>query len=253
MTGEKYMIELVDKSDIYIGHKGKIPIPEGEKCCECGNKAVRRERNNKGIWSGRYFCMTHYHESYSKRPDVSIIYENSLKKLKKGADHRTGNLDPNCTSGKGYIGQKVTCKARNIEDLNIKNDNFNSPIDHSVDPELGILQSKFANFEIKYNRWHICTRNEIGKKYDYIILYCVENDRVARGYIIPEHEVTEHQSVSIQKNPNRGVQWYEKYRIKDIEHYDDAYQEILKDINEGRCPILKNSERIIGNKNIGGM
>ncbi len=230
------MINLVDESDIYIGHYGKIPIPEKEKCYKCGNKAQRRERENKGIWAGKYVCMTHYRESYNRRPNASSRYENNFKKI---ADYRTGNLDPNCTSGKGYIGQKVTCKARNIDDLNIKNDNFNSPIDHSIDPELGILQSKFANFEIKYNRWHICTTNEIGKKYDYIIIYCVENGHVVRGYIIPEYDITQHRGVSISKNPNRGVQWYEEYRIKDIKPYDDVYQEILKDIKEGRDPTLR--------------
>lgn len=62
---------------------------------------------------------------------------------------------------------------------------------------------------------------------------------VVRGYIIPEYDITQHRGVSISKNPNRGVQWYEEYRIKDIKPYDDVYQEILKDIKEGRDPTLR--------------
>jgi hypothetical protein len=228
------MIELVEESDIYIGHYGKIPIPENAKCYKCGCRAERRERDNNGVWTRKYICMTHYRESYKERPNGNF-YKNNLKIL---SNYRTGNLDPNCTTGKGYIGQKVTCKTRNIEDLNIKNNNFNCPLDHSIDSELGILQSKIAYFEIKYNRWHVCTRSEKGKIYDYIIIYCVENDHIVRGYIIPEFKIEQYTSISISKTPNRGIQWYEEYRINNIRPYDNSFQEILKDMNNGTEPIL---------------
>jgi hypothetical protein len=71
-------------------------------CDICGNRLkswdTYREHDKKGNWTGKWLCRSCWGKAdYNKRPD-SI--NNIIKSLR---DHRTGNLDPNSRSGKGYI------------------------------------------------------------------------------------------------------------------------------------------------------
>lgn len=45
----------------------------------------------------------------------------------------------------------------------------------------------------------------------------------------------------IYKDPLRGNHWYEKYRV-DEKPYNDAYQQILKEINEGKDSIIRKGD-----------
>lgn len=211
------------------------PIPE---LCDCGcerklTSTARREYIN-GKWTGRWLARACYDKG---NPN------STRNKAKKSADFRNNNLKPNSPAGKGYISQRVTCMTRGIEDLNIINDNFRSPIDHSRDPVLGIIQSKSALFNRLEGHWHNNTGNEHNKEFDYLIFYCISGNGkiIEKVYIFPKYEVIKSSSITIYKDPLRGNHWYEKY-IVDEKHYNDAYQQILKEINEGKDSIIRKGD-----------
>lgn len=91
------------------------------------------------------------------------------------------------------------------------------PIDHSIDSELGIVHTKGAFLGISgyCEGWAFCTRNEHGKIFDYLIIYCANNNIIEKIFIIPNIEIVSRTGFWISKNYLKG--WYEKYRIKDTE------------------------------------
>ena len=211
-----------------------IPIPE---FCDCGCRrklilSQPRREYISGKWTGRWLTKTCYDKG---RPNT--------RKAKMCADFRNNNLDPNSPAGKGYISQKVTCRTRGVEDLNIINDSFRSPIDHSRDPELGIVQSKSALFNRLEGYWHNNTVNEHNKEFDYLIFYCISEDGkiIERVCIFPKHEIIKSSSITIYKDRLRGNHWYEKYRVNE-KPYNDSYQQILKEIDEGKDAVIRRGD-----------
>lgn len=179
-------------------------------CDRCGNKLipgkVYRKRNKEGDWTGKWLCTS--------------------CQQKESADFRNNNLDPNSSHGKGYIFEQITCKARGIDNLNINDDNFNSIIDHSPDPEYGIIQSKGAIYNTSDRSWCIYVESEHEKEFDYIIVHCMDNytKNVERVYIFPKKVVIKRSHIRIYKNPSRYT-WYEKYRV-DEKPYNDAFHNL---------------------------
>lgn len=211
-------------------------------CDRCGNRLIScdtyREHDKEGKWTGKWLCRSCWNTTdYDKRPD-SIA--NIIKSLR---DHRMGNLDPNSTSGKGYILEVITCKARGIKNLNCENYNFHTPIDHSTDPEYGILQSKGATYSPIYRTWHLDWSNEHSKDFDNLIFYCMSKymKSVERIYIFPYEEVIMRSGISITKNFScqTHMSWYEKYEV-DEKQYNDTYRN-LKLID---CPGLRNEKGV---------
>lgn len=186
-----------------------------------------REHNKNGDWTGRWLCKKCY-DKYDPNSSHSI--------MKDRRDFRNNNLDPNVTTGKGYIFEQITVKVRGVSNLNIENDNFNSQLDHSKDPEYGVLQSKGAVYNPMYGSWKFHVQNDQEKEFDNLFAYCMSRDmkNVERVYIIPWEEVIKRKSISIIKNPSKGVQWYEKYRI-DEKLYNDTYHNMSID----DCPVLR--------------
>jgi hypothetical protein len=182
-----------------------------------------RERDEKGVPTGKWICMNCWKKNYSQRPDS---YNNIIKLFR---DRRTGCQDPDSSNAKGDLFQRVTCEWRHLEDLNIENDNYNSEIDHSVDPELGRIDTKgkfFNRYVGSYGGWPITVLKDHKKNYDYLIVYCVSKDKkyIERIYIFPKKEIDIRGKISIVKSPTKGGQWYEKYRVED--------EEILNKVNE---------------------
>lgn len=180
-----------------------------DNCERCGNKliAARKEYRNK-TWSGKWLCA-----SCSEKLET---------------DWRNNNLNPYCSVGKGYIFQRVTCIARQIEDLNIINDNFQEPIDHSIDPELGIVDTQCRILQ-RSGVWQFKGYIYYNKEFDYSICHCVSRDRkiIERTYIIPKKEIEHLTGFSITKNPSKNYNaWFERYRVNE-KPYTDAYQKIL--------------------------
>jgi hypothetical protein len=149
---------------------------------------------------------------------------------------RTGNQDQNSTGAKGDRFQELTCIWRStvstlpVEDLNIVNDNYTvgTPIDHSPDSELGIIQTKGKFYDSISRYWSFGgLEREWKKKYDHMICYCANKDGtlIERIYIFPVKEIKDKRvCITIVKNPSKGYPWYEEYRIKD--------EETIKKINE---------------------
>lgn len=52
-----------------------------------------------------------------------------------------------------------------------------------------------------------------------MICYCADKNgvNIERIYIFPKEEIVKRTGTKITKNPSRGEQWYEKYRVKDEE------------------------------------
>lgn len=197
-------------------------------CDICGNKLVpgiaRREYDKDGNQTGRWICRNCRQKEYRKNPNS---FHSLLKEM---TDFRLCKLDPNSNHGKGLIFQQITVKARRVKDLNIEYDNFHAPIDHSRDPELGILQSKGAVYSIKEKNWHCNWSNEHNKEFDNLIFYCMDKDmkNVERVYIFPKKEVLKITTITIVKNPTKRrfvEQWYEKFRV-DEKPYNDVYHKI---------------------------
>lgn len=210
----------------------------------CGNKLIQgnypRREYKDGKWTGRWFCKSCYDYDYYR--SVLKNDPNNLRKLI--GDRRTGNLRVNSSQAKGDKFQELTCRWRCVKDLNVENNNFNYPIDHSRDQELGIIQTKgrwlrviksctTTKGEIKYYEgWGFVFLREIYKEFDNMICYCASKDGkiIERIYILPREEVTNISGVDIYKNPSRGVQWYEKYKIND-EELMNKVNEIWREIN----------------------
>ena len=175
-----------------------------------------REYDKKGNWTGRWLCINCWQKFDPNSP-------NNIRKSLAG--RRTGNIDPNSSSGKGDIFEQIVCKARGVKNLNYENDNFNEPLDHSRDPELGIIQTKGAIYNSINGVWK---NNGFGiehkKEFDYIIFLCMDAymKNIERAYHFPKKEVKKRTGITITKNPSRGGQWYEKYRV-DEKPYNDAY------------------------------
>jgi hypothetical protein len=119
--------------------------------------------------------------------------------------------------------------------LNLENYNFHTPVDHSIDSEYGILQSKGAVYNTVHRTWHVDWSNEHNKVFDNLIFYCMSKDmkNVERVYIFPYEEVMMRCGISVTKNFS-DMPWYEKYEI-DATRYNDTYRN-LKLID---CPGLR--------------
>ena len=132
-------------------------------------------------------------------------------------------MNPECSTAKGNKFQKLTCKWRNIKDLNIENDDYNTPIDHSRDAELGIIQTR-GRFYNKIAWYFSHLDDDWGKQFDNMICYCASKDRksIERIYIFPLKEIKKRTNIGIYKSPkdkwgNHITSWYEQYRIIDEE------------------------------------
>lgn len=235
------MIDLVDISEIK-GRKRVEAYNNTNTCDRCREtsliptKAIR-EYDEKGNWTGKWICNKCYMKDTRKKHDS---YENIIKQMRPC---RTGDLDPNSNNAKGNNFQELTCIWRSIvstipvEDLNKKLDCYNTSIDHSLDSELGIIQTKGRFYNSKYSSWshsfnnlHDAVAN--GFDFDHLIFYCANKDGkiIERIYIFPTEEVLKRISISIVKNPLRGIQWYEHYRVKDeetIKRVNEIWKEII--------------------------
>ncbi len=117
----------------------------------------------------------------------------------------------------------MTCRWRGVKNLNIGNDNYEYPIDHSKDPELGIIQTK-GKFYDSYNQiWEFGNfRRDHNKDFSVMICYCTNKNGtiIERIYIFPKKELINRNSITITKFPLRNsdtLYWYEKYRVTDEE------------------------------------
>lgn len=188
-----------------------------------------REYDKEHNWTGNWLCSICKAADRRKLPDS---WENLRKSL---AGRRTGYININTACGRGSRYEKLTCQWRSmvstisVKNLNIENNNYNSPLDHSPDSELGIIQTKGAIYNIGLQRWNNGgIGNEHGKDFDNLIFYCIGEYGVERIYIFPKIEIIKRTSIGIYKYCNG---WYEKYRIKDekiLDQVNKLWQDIIR-------------------------
>ena len=203
------------------------------RCHICGSKDTAIISNTgrphwytytpNGIWDGKSYICNKCNSKIQNK--LYFISNRSI-----------GNLDLDSSGAKGDNFQKLTCEWRSIistipvKDLNLENNNYNSPIDHTRDSELGIIQTKgrfFTRNTGAKGGWGFYYKTiEHKKDYDNMILWCVSEhgDIIERGYIIPKKEINKRQGIEIIKDPRTWPPWYEKYRITD--------EETIKKVNE---------------------
>lgn len=195
-----------------------------------GNACREKDKDGKGI--GEWICANHWRKHW-QRYDLNST--NNLIKLM--ADCRTGNRDPDDESTKGDRTIDLACELYGYVDLNKKYDNYTTEID-CQDPVTKMLyQIRGKIYSSKYGVWVIGTlEGEWRKDYEDMIFFCFSNDRkiVERIYRIPfKDEIKKkRKGAVIYKNPSRGVQWYEQYRVKDedeINKANEIWQKILDD------------------------
>lgn len=247
------MLKTIDESEIIkIGRK-IIKVDYGyvdhanTKCCICESKETRIQPNNRphwlkykvdkdgkfdsnGSWDEKsYICEICYDKEHRKLPDSNANLIKSMRQF------RNNELSKDCSSGKAFIGEQIWRKARGVDNCNIKMDNFAYKYDHSPDSEYGITNTKTASLSHHQGTIEVWRFSPNGK-YDHAVLFCMSKNwkDVERTYIIPESEMKKGTSITITKNPSRGVPWYEKYRV-DEKPYNDAYH----NMNIEDCPVLK--------------
>lgn len=196
------------------------PLINGKTCME---------RYLNGNQTGRYVCLRCYSV---KLPDS---HQNIQKKMR---DSRLCNLDIYSESGKTFVFEQVTCKARKLENLNLKNDNFRSKNDHSIDKDYGILDTKVSL--LGFNGWQFNTTKLRRKEFDNMIGHCTDRHmkNIEKTVIIPKFEISKRSNVKIYRNDE--YRWYEEY-IVDKKPYNDVYH----NLNEEDLSILENRKDII--------
>lgn len=190
---------------------------------------------DNGHRCGNELIPTHAYQKYDKEGNWTGEWICRNCRQKELADCRNNNLDPRSAHGIGFICEQITCKTRGVDNLNILYDNFNTPIDHNRDPELGIIQTKGAIYNASNRDWCIYVKREQEKEFNYMIVICMSKDmkNVERVYIFPKKEILKRNSIRIYKNSSRGT-YYEKYKV-DEKPYNDAYH----NFDESDYTILK--------------
>lgn len=195
-------------------------------CSECRRQnnitdsSILFPKNAESTANGEWLCPKHRStkDPYSRN--------NIIKNL---ADCRTGNLyDPSNIFGHNC--EELTARWRKIKRLSIEKDNYGLPLDHSIDPELGIIETKGRHFDVYQKRWYVAIKiSEYEKEYDNMILWCAHEDKdtIEKGYIIPKFEINKRTGIGIRRYP---FGYYEQYRIKDEETIKKA-NDIWRDIN----------------------
>lgn len=194
-------------------------------CDRCGDKLIPhinalREHNKEWNWTGRWICRECRNKDYYRETESFIT------------NRRSGNQDPNSSNEKGDNFEELTCLWREIKRLSLEEDNYTLPIDHSKDPELGIVQTKGRLYSTDYRKWDVGSLDhEWFKEFDYMIFYCASADgkTIDRIYIFPWEEVLRRTSIGIYTNPAR-IGWYENYRVRDenvLRKVNKLWKEIL--------------------------
>lgn len=209
-------------------------------CCICGSKDTY-VYNGKHIWYNHrcnkkdctaYECSVCHKKIEYNTPGT---YANA-KKLQ--ADCRNENLDSSSSSGRGFIGVQIVAHRYGIDDCNIKMDNFRFYVDLSKISGYGYSEVKTSSFSKTYGRWKFNTDRV--QEYDTAFLVCMDNNwpwkDVDRLYAIPWEVVVNRNkwSISITKNPSKGVQWYEEFRI-DERPFNETYHNMKLE----NCKILR--------------
>lgn len=201
-----------------------------KKCCTCRieniNVTYLRCKCNKKECT-RHLCHKCWDEYYRKNNPNS--HPNLVKSI---TNIRTGNLNRNSEKGKSIIDQAVVAKILNIEDLNIKKDNFAYYIDLN-DDKLGKIDVKGsiprccrAGYSER-DKWTFDTRMKIDCDTYICIGYDFKRRNIEAVYIIPnEGWISSLTKLTITRNASK-ISKYDEFQIEDIDIYNNTYHSIL--------------------------
>lgn len=187
-------------------------------------KNALREYDENNNWTGRWLC-TKCNSRHRQRLPNSLC--NTLKLI---TDRRSGNIKLNANH-KGDLFEELTCKWRGVKNLNIEKNCYNTPIDHSIDNELGIIQTK-GRLNDRINKcWIFDAYRDQNKDIDNIICYCFDRYMkiLERIYIFPKEEILKRTCITIMERSSRSIPWYEKYRIceETCKNVDNIWNNII--------------------------
>ena len=217
---------------------------ENRRCCKCGsgNVYMREQgsplwrrykgddwRNYKagsktGEWDGKsYLCGNCYGRIISNFPDSR---NSSLKKI---ANCRNRQVDPDSTHGKGHIAEQIVTKTLGIKNYNLESDNFCSEFD-AYDP------IKFHRIDVKGPSlidgvWTATVRR---KNFDNLFILCMSSDYncVIKVYIIQKESLGDNNVIKIYD----GIinMSYDKFLV-DEKPYDGTFHSM----DESDFPLLR--------------
>lgn len=186
------------------------------------------EKDKEGNETGRHICASHYNKD--KRKNNSNCLDNVKKSL---ANCRTENQDPNSSNAKGDNILELACILYELENLNKKYNNYTTSID-CYDSKTGLYhQIQGRNYNSRNGLWLFSNfEDEWGKIFENMICFCKSKDGkiVERIYKFPWKEIMRVKGIAIYKNPSKGGQQNEQYRIVDkdeLKKANDIWKEIL--------------------------
>lgn len=213
---------------------------EGRTCEICGSdktyidcygrQSWSHNKNKDGNWTGGYLC----NKCFSKYDPYS---HNNIRKYMRKV--RIGGLGKSDNHYKSIISEATVCKVLGIENLNIKNDNFEYYIDTSHD--------KYGHIDVKarspddHDGWGFNTRRKI----DCDTYFCLGMDykweNIDAVFIIPNEDwLIDIARIVIPRYPK----YRSRYDIFEVDHrqYNDAYHDLrlyLKDIKSFNIDDIK--------------
>lgn len=245
MTNYKYVCNINGKIKWFIedeyGNINKNPTREELKLSIFGNK--KREK--------RACCKDRDHKTYVRPNGKEEWYICSCKKenctgyickhcysIQERYDQalwRHGELPPNTTVGKGFIGQQVVAKRYKTDDCNLKMNNFRFYVDLDKISGYGYCEVKIATLIAIDGRWPFGKINP--ETFDTLFLLCMDENwpwrRVERVYAIPWEVVGQRRYIAITKDSSREA-WYEEFRID-----KNPFNKIYCEMNLENCKVLR--------------
>lgn len=176
-----------------------------------GNAYNKHDKDGKQ--TREWICNNCYAKNYQKNNPNS--QHNIIKSV---TNRRIGYQNPNCNQVFSDKCEELTNRWKGVESLSIKYDNYKLPLDHTIDSEGIIYQTKGRCYYSLRNMWNQNWINEHGKNYNFLIFYCFDKngEHLERVYVFPKDIVEDITGVAIVDYNSKGVLhsgWYDQYRI----------------------------------------
>ncbi len=190
------------------------------KCYKCrieiGKTKRYKERNDKGIWTGRWLCKAHYNKIKNDELDN---YKNIIKEMRRS---RIGYIDKYEKQGRIIISQWIGAKTLGLKDLNIERNNFGESVDLSIHPIYGFIDVKYAT--LTYGEYRFNLGDEYKRdKCDNFLLLCMDEcwNNVELVYIIRRSQINI-QTITLYKDKSLE---YGAYKVS-VAPYNDIYHSV---------------------------
>lgn len=192
---------------------------KSRRCCKCKKNETYTKPDGGKLWRsctcGKENCTKWLCDRCRSRNIYISLGKNGL-------------LGRFSNRGKEVIGQWITAKTFNLEDLNIKNDNFSEPIDLSYHEILGRSDVKTASMI-----GDVWTFSHTDRECDTLALLCMDDEEpwrnILRVYIVPYDKVSwSHIYIYEDWSKVRGGSEFEildVYRV-DEKPFNDMYHTI---------------------------